>query len=306
MSGSARTMQELQARCRDRTAAVLTETEIWERLRSGRDAFDLDVAVFAFGASMRGCAGMILVPVAGRGVFTRAESITLNAVPAHPGPAPNERLGVVDAQIFSDQTADWLQDGPVAPGAQVLLDVLDNRKIQVECQSIDGGVFHNAFRMDEVEFARMVTYNTFLPARLHLTRDGRPPAHLAMLRTGSTIFLNGASGVVIGDGTRSAPGKASLSLSADMLQMAPQSIERRADDVTMSVVVPIPVLDDAVRQSVCACLADLSPVELDRTVRPLDREMARRVKDVLEQGQCLLTSSTLPIPGFVTGEARFP
>ena len=305
MSDNEKGIQEIHEKCRNRTASVLTETEIWERVQSGLGSFDLDVAVFAFGASMHGVAGMMLVPVTGCGVFTRAESITLNKVPAHPGPAPNERLGVVDSQMFADQTVEGLPDGPVPPGAQVLLDVLDNRNIHVECCSTAGEIFHNSFRKDQIDFARMVSYNTFLPERLNLGPDGRPPAHLAMIRAGSTIFLNRAAGVVIGSGTRSRPGKASLSLSADMFQMDPRSIERGERGVLMSVAIPIPVLDDAVRQSVCRSAAGLSREDADR-LRPLDREMAEHVKGLVAQGECLLAASSLPIPGFEEPELRFP
>lgn len=297
MNGKDKSIQEINARCRAGAAVVLTETEIWERARSGAVP-DIDVAVFAFGASIRGSSAMLLVPVTGKGVFTRAESLSLNGVPTHPGPAPNERLGVVDAQLFADQTVEGAPETPIPPGARVLLEVLENRKIEVDCQSVAGGWYHNAFRMSELEFARMVCYNTFLPARLNGTPDRQPPVHLALLRIGSTVFLNRAPGIVIGTGTRSVPGRASLSLSADMLQMDPTCIERNGD-VLLSLAIPLPVVNDAVRDSICRGLAGLSPREMESAVRPLDRETAAYVQQMIREGTCLPTESSLPIAEFL-------
>jgi uncharacterized protein (DUF39 family) len=299
MNCDTKSMQQINAQCRNRTASVVTETELWERVRSGAgaDALDMDVVVFAFSASMHGCSAMLLVPVAGKGVFTRAESILLNGVPAYPGPAPNERLGVVDSQMFADQNVEDVPEGAMSPGARVLLDVLDNKTIQVECVSVEGGSYRNAFRRDELEYARMVSYDTSLPPWLNIAPDGRPQEHLAMVRAGGTVFLNRAPGVVIGSGTRSAPGKASLSLSADMLQMDPECVGRDGEGV-MSIVVPIPVVNGAVKQSILNSLAEVSESRLAQWVQPKDRVMGSHVKGLIMKGECIVTNSSLPIHGF--------
>jgi uncharacterized protein (DUF39 family) len=298
MGNTETSIKETGAAGRDKPAVVRTETEIWERLRAGAtpESLDMDVAVFAFGAPMRGASAMILAPVAGRGGFTRAEAIFFNGVPAYPGPAPNERLGVVDALLFADQTVDGRPEEATPPGARVLLDILENKDIQVRCESVEGGVYNNTFKREQLEYARMVTYNTFLPPRLNIAPDGRPDEHLGAIRVGGTIFLNRAPGIVVGNGTRSGPGKASLSLSADMLDMDPACLSQEGD-VLMAVAVPVPVTSPAVKAGICRRLKELSPEEFAGQVRPVDQEMAEYVKDLVVKG-LRLTDSALAIPEF--------
>lgn len=279
-----RSIEDINGKCRTKTAAVLTLEEIRRRLEAGEapGSFDLDVAVAAFSCSMRGSAAMILVPVAGRGVFTRARRIWLDGVEAYPGPAPNERLGVVDALVFADQTVPEA-DGEAA-GARLLLDILKGKRIDVECLSEEGQTYRNTFSLPDLEYARMVTYNTFLPSWLRLDA-------LAPLGAGSTVLINLAPGLAIGHGTRHGAGKASLSLSADMLGMDLASLSGK-DETTMSVVLPLPVTDDQVCAAVCAVATEAGQA-LDE-----DRETAERVKRILNEGTVPLTDSTLPFVGF--------
>jgi uncharacterized protein (DUF39 family) len=298
MSGNPRSIQEIKERCRRHEAVVLSEAELWERLQGGAAPQRPDIVVFAFGASMRGTSAMLLVPVAGKGVFTRAETITLGGVPAYPGPAPNERLGVVDAQLFADQSGE--SDGPedMPAGTRVLIDMLGNRDIPVVCHSAEGDEYRNAFTLDGIEFARMVTYNTFLPARLNTAPDAQPPAHLGMIRVGSTIFLNRAPGIVIGAGTRNAPGKASLSLSADMFDMDPASIRKQGSEALHSVAIPVPIVNDAVFADVKKVLGAIPADRAMDMLPAADREAAAFVRDRILAGDAVLTGSTLPVNGF--------
>jgi len=291
-------IQEINERCRAGKALVMTEHELWRRLRSGEPQPHPDVVVFAFSASMRGAAAMILVPVTGPGVFTRAETITLGGVPAYPGPAPNERLGVVDAQLFADEALKDDAPGVAPAGARVLLDVLANREVPVECLSIEGDTYHSTFRREQIDFARLVTYNTFLPARLNRPSAGRPPAHLDTIRVGGTIFLNRAQGIVIGDGTRNMPGRASLSLSADMLRMDAGCVRLAAGEALQSVAIPVPVTDDAVLADICRCLAEIPEGQADVILPASDRETAEYVRGRIAAGECVLTSSPQHLGGF--------
>lgn len=289
---SAQSVWEINGKILERRAVVLTEAEIKEALRAGADpaALPLDVAVVAFGAGFRGSAAMLLVPVAGRGVFTRAEKITLNGVPAYPGPAPNERLGVVDALVFADQTLEGQAAGTF-PGEKLLLDFLSDMEIQAECRSAEGGLYRNAFTRAQLEFARFVSYNTFLPDRLQAPEDCT--AALAMLRPGSKVLLNRSPGIIVGSGTRSRPGRMSLSLSADMLEMDRRCLDRDGE-VALSVVIPIPVVDAEVKRCLCAAL-DRLPARL---IPALDQEMAAYLKGLILDGSFNLTESSLPLRGF--------
>ncbi|MCE5335340.1 MAG: hypothetical protein LLG06_12225, partial [Desulfobacteraceae bacterium] len=208
MKGKPQTIWEINEKVRKGDASVMTEMEVAGLLRDEVKpaSIDVDVVTFAFSSSIRGCSAMLLVPVAGRGVFTRARKIWLNGVPGYPGPAPNERLGVVDTQIFSDQTVSG-QSGAIPAGTQLLIDVLEDREIQAECLSEEGDTYHSKFRREELEFARMVTYNTFLPPRLNFEPKQLGKACSSPICVGNKILLNRSTGIVIGSGTMSREGR---------------------------------------------------------------------------------------------------
>lgn len=166
----------------------------------------VDLVTLAFPTGISGSAAMLVVPVAGRGVFTRAEEIFVNGVRGHPGPAPNERLGVVDTLIFADEPG-----GNSYDGAALFRDLIGGKRVEVECHSVEETVHHNEFDLEGLEFARFYVYNARLP-------DGAD--ELAILHRslvpGVRIALNASQGIVVGPGTRNRRGAMCLALAADI------------------------------------------------------------------------------------------
>ena len=101
-------VSSINDKIRDGSVKIFSDNDIQERLvmDSGFDFSDVDIVTMGLEGSISGSAMMLLVPVAERGAFTRAEKIWLNGIRGYPGPAPNERLGVVDSLVFSDQKLD--------------------------------------------------------------------------------------------------------------------------------------------------------------------------------------------------------
>jgi uncharacterized protein (DUF39 family) len=262
-------------------AVVLTEREL--RTAAGDDGSGMpeaDVVVVACRADISGTSAMMVVPVAERGVFTRAQKIWLNGVPGFPGPAPNERLGVVDTLVFADQQG---KDGDYH-GADLLADVIGGKEIAVECLSVEGNTYHGSFTMDRLQFARMYVYNSFLPA----------PATDAISRTigvGSRILLNGAEGIVVGRGTRSSAQKRSLSLSAEMYRMDTPLVEATGPGVRAwnTVALAVPVVSEAVLRSLLAW-------SRDRQGGP-ETDAADRLKGLIDRREFLLTVTDMGLGG---------
>lgn len=194
------------------TAMVLTLEQLCERARSGALPGDVDLVTLAFPAAISGSAAMFVFPIAGRGVFTRAEHIFVNRIPGHAGPAPNERLGVVDTLIFADERS--LDAESRYDGASLFLDLLQGRMVEAECHSVEGTTHHNSFDLKAVEFARFYVYNAPLPAGAARINGLR-----AALVPGTRIVLNGSQGIVVGPGTRDRPNAMALSITADMHDM---------------------------------------------------------------------------------------
>ncbi len=268
-------------------AKVYTEMELRDLMETGTDLMCLgvDLVTTAFRSSISGSAAMLLVPVTGRGIFTRAKKIWLNRVPGYPGPAPNERLGVVDTLIFTDQVCDDAEGDHT--GAKLLVDVLNDDVIQVECLSVEGTTYHSSFSLKTLQFARMVTYNTFIPlSRINDGDDANGAnEHLRTIRVGNKVLLNKASGIVVGCGTRGSSGKNSLSLSADMFEMDPKCLVQTDggvdSPVAHSVALTIPVLNVAVLESVTAYLGRMEPGENNRYFHESDEEMAAYLKELV-------------------------
>ncbi len=192
------------------TVEALTLEQVCARARGGLRS-GVDLLTLAFPVPISGSAAVFVFPIAGRGVFTRAEHICINGIPGHPGPAPNERLGVVDTLIFADERRPG--DGSY-DGASLFLELLQGGVVQAVCHSVEGTIHRNAFALKAVEFARFYVYNASLPAgaaNIGYLREALVP--------GARILLNGSQGIVVGPGTRDRPDAMALSIAADMQDM---------------------------------------------------------------------------------------
>lgn len=225
MSGYEKTISDINKKIEDGSVVVLGEAEFRDEIsRSARiNLSDIDVVTIAFHAAILGTAAMLCVPVTGPGVFTRARKIWLNGVPGHPGPAPNERLGLVDTLILGDEKS--TKGEKSYDGGKLIRDVIANKKVDVECLSVEGDTYRNTFTLDQLQFARMYVYNCYLDQLDGAHNLKRPERHFKMIKVGSKILLNRAPGIVIGCGTRSRPEKKTLSMAADMFEMDPEVIK---------------------------------------------------------------------------------
>jgi uncharacterized protein (DUF39 family) len=284
-----KSIQEINQKIEAGTVKVGTDVELWRQLREGAEpsSIDLDVLITAFSSSMRGCAAMLLIPVSERSKFTRARKIWLNGVEGHPGPAPNERLGVVDTLIFADRRIEG-DSGRLPAGTKLLLDLLEGSEIQVKCLSEEGGVFHNQCKIKDLEFARMVTYNTFVPEWLSKLFGSRPGGASAVVPAGTKMLLNGSTGIVVGSGTRGRAGHESFSLSASMFEMNRKNIGRGGDDATISVAIPIAVVNEETRFGICSSLLTHRNPEFSN---PIDADAASYLKGLVAEGHFRLTEA---------------
>lgn len=266
-------------------AKVLTAEELLERSHGGAGigADDLDVVTLAFSSSLAGCAVMVVVPVAGRGDFTRAESISLNGVEGFPGPAPNERMGIVDTLIFSEK--ERKDHDPEYRGADLIYDLLRGNSIEVECLTEEGGFYTNSFRLPDIQFARMYTYNSRLPttAADPRTEGNAVATPWDVLRAGYKVLLNRAEAVIIGSGIRSKPEALSLSLAADLFSMDVEMLsppQEGGDGLGHNTIaIPIPVVNDQTAEAVTRYVIEQASIA--RQSKQYDRE--RILGDFLQQ-----------------------
>ncbi len=240
------------------------------------------VVALAFTTNIARTAVMLCVPVTGRGVFTRAAEITLNGVPGHPGPAPNERLGVVDALVFAQERVP--SERSSYDGAALFLDLLRGNTVEVQCRSVEGTMHRNKIDLASLDFARLYVYNAAIPF-------GKPfPSGLSdALDAGTQVELNGSRGIVVGPGTRHRSTAPALSLAADLHDMDPELMSgSRGDRPLHTIALALAVHD-------VALLADLVAwAESDAhgaLLCPSARDAAARLQAAIQRGSFLLTET---------------
>ncbi len=270
-----KTVQDIQEKIRKGEAVVYTAAEFKALVREGEalSAADVDVVTTGTCGVMSGTAAILSVPVAPPGSFERAERVWLNGVPCLPGPCPNERLGLVDLIVSGTAHA-----GSDYGGGHLLRDIVAGNSIEVVAEAKDQ-TFEATVTQSDLLFARMFTtrsafknYTAFVnrqPTKLSTIFSVRglagpcrevsvsgcgeinplqnDPALLS-LGAGSPILLNGAVGLIVGEGTRSSPEKPNLSVIADIAGMQTQYLggfrTSASPECFISIAAPIPVLDE--------------------------------------------------------------
>ncbi|MDK2973729.1 MAG: hypothetical protein PWP08_100 [Methanofollis sp.] len=271
-----KTIKEIGRKVDDGTAVVLTAAELKTRIRDGERPTPADVDVVTCGTFgvMSGTAAVLSLPVAGPGSFARAESVTLNGVPAFPGPCPNERLGIVDLIVYGTAHA-----GPRYGGGHLFADLAAGREIAVAVVA-DGKEFSRTVTIADCNAARLFTtrsafknYTAYVNRECSVVRTifsatglSGPCAEVSVsgcgeinpiendpslrfIRPGSRVLVNGAPGFVMGEGTRSSKERPNIMAFAGIREMNPRYcggfVTSAGPECLTSVAAAIPVLDDA-------------------------------------------------------------
>lgn len=274
-----KTIEEINTRIREGNAIVLTAQEFKKRIREGERLSPEDVDVVTCGTCgvMSGTMAILTIPVAEQGAFRRADSITLNGVPAFPGPCPNESLGLVDLVVYGTSHASRSYGG-----GNLFRDLADEKEIEVVAEA-EGRAFEATVYGDELPSARMITSRSAFKNYSAFVNPGNDPVHtifsaeplagglsqatvsgcgeinplqndpeMRFLKAGAKVLLNGAEGFILGTGTRSSPEKPNLSVSANMIGMNPEFMggfrTSAGPECITSIGAAIPALDkDSIR-----------------------------------------------------------
>jgi putative methanogenesis marker 16 metalloprotein len=278
-----KTMQEIRDRLARGEAIVWTAMEMKERVRAGDipTATEVDIVTTGTFGVMSGTAAVMTVPVASPGAFLRAERVTLNGVPAFPGPCPNERLGTVDLIVFGTAAASERYGG-----GHLFRDLVDGKDVEVIAEA-GKKTFENTIFIEDLTSARIFTtrgccrnYTAFVnrgPDPISsifsvLPLEGNMSAAtvsgcgeinpvendpgLIHIRPGTPLLLNGAPGIVMGEGTRSTPERRNIAACADLSAMDGEYMggfmTAHGPECLTSVAIALPVLtaDDITRLSI--------------------------------------------------------
>ncbi len=280
-----KTLREIDEKIRSGSAVVYTAAEFKHLIREGVEvsAADVDIVTTGTCGVMSGTAAILSVPVAEPGAFERAERVWANGVPCMPGPCPNERLGLVDLIVSGTARA-----GVGYGGGHLFRDIVEGCEIEVVVEAADRSI-EARVTIDDLAYARLFTtrsayknYTAYInrqPTRVktifsvtglqgpcreasvsgcgEINPLENDPLGLA-IGAGTPVLLNGSSGLVTGEGTRSTSSRPNLTVIADMVGMQPRYMggfkTSAGPECITSLGVAIPVLDD--RQIVALRILD--------------------------------------------------
>ncbi|MDV0442620.1 methanogenesis marker 16 metalloprotein [Methanorbis furvi] len=272
-----KSIEDINTKVAGKTAVVLTASELKKRIRAGDavTAEDVDVVTCGTFGIMSGTAAVIAFQATEPGAFRHATGMTLNGVPAHLGPCPNESNGHVDAMVYGTAASSRAGYG----GGHLFADLVDKKSVEAVIET-DAGTITKTITIDEMSSARMIVtrgafknYMAFVnPSPDEITTifsvtpmqgnmseatfsgcgEINPLENDPTLRfhtPGTGALVNGAQGIILGTGTRSSAAKPNLSLAADMKGMDSNLMGGfkmpTACECLTSVATAIPVTDDA-------------------------------------------------------------
>lgn len=274
-----RSIAEINERLARGEAVVMSAMEFKKEVRGGHrfKLGDVDVVTTATRAVMSGTSAILGVPV---DTGVPARRIWLNGVPC---PVAEQGDGQIDVLVHGTAESRDFPNG--YGGGHLLRDLVSGKTVDVEWESTDGRSHYRTTTLEELPFARLYSFrnayrnysaftnaknrrsyrehpntifaNRPLPYMKALTVSGSgelnplendPDARV--IHSGTRVLVNKAEGIVIGAGTRASHHGSNLSLAADLRGMDPEFMggfkTRHGMEITNSVAIPIPVVDDEV------------------------------------------------------------
>ncbi len=288
-----RTFNEIKRKLSAGEAVVMTAQEI--KNCTEKEAAEADVVTTGTRGLMSGTYGVFTISIKGS-KFSKAKSLFLNGVCAHPGPCPNENLNLIEAVVFGTASA-----GNYGAG-MLFRDMLENKPVHVEAVAKDGLQISEEVLFEDMPYAKLMsTRNAFRnysamtnphdhllttifhalefpPNYKELTFSGcgsiNPVQNDPSLKTigiGTKVLVNGAEGFVTGTGTRSTQQSPNLTAVADMKKMDPDYMggfmTSEGPECIVSWGVPIPILDDDILKNVRVLDEQIQLSLLDVSVR---------------------------------------
>ncbi len=292
-----KTIEDIQQKLDSGDAVVLTAEELKDKLRSGEDISVDDVDVVTCGTSgvMSGTSLLLHLPVDEPGSFNRAKEVYLNGIPAYPGPCPNELLGTVDVMVYGTNHSDNDEN---YGGGFLIKDLLQHKDIEVIVIDNEDNKISTTLNIDDIPYARIFgtrmafknytaftnpinkaqksifnaspmegPYNSLSFSGCGDINPLQNDPEQRIINMGTKVLLNGAQGLILGNGTRSSDEKPNLSIIADLKDMDPHYVggfkTGMGAEVFDSVAVPIPVLDDDILENLKVLNKDIPLVLAD-------------------------------------------
>jgi len=275
-----KTIAEINEKIANGKANIFTAQELKELIRedSTPNFDEVDVVTCGTCGIMSGTAAIFHLDTFEPGLFKKAKNIYLNGVPGFAGPCPNEWLGSVDTIVYGTSHS---KDDNSYGGGFLFKDIVEGKEIAIEVESTDGEYYSSSITIEDMSTAQMIgtrmafnNYTSFVnPSNDRVSSIFNAVAMEGNFKSfsfsgcgeinplqndpkqnivipGTKVLLNGSSGLILGNGTRSSEIKPNLMLSANMHQMEGEFLggykTSEGPEVYDTVAISIPVLNEEI------------------------------------------------------------
>lgn len=262
------------------TANIVTVQEFINRLDNGEliKFEDVDVITTATKGLMSGIMGLFSFRLVAPKTLRKFTEISINGIPAFPGPCPNEYLGIVDLIVYGTAQS---QERDSYCGGSLFRELVEGKAVELVAKSSEGEKVEKEMTLEEMQYAKLVgtrqaikNYNAMLNCesykvdtifsclpfeanKTELTFSGcgalnpfQNDPKFQSFGVGSPLLVNGSMGYLIGPGTRNYVAKPNMMTIAPMIQMKPEYMGAFKTSYGLepicSIALPIPILNEEI------------------------------------------------------------
>ncbi len=275
-----RKLSEIKQKIENGSAVVLTVQELIERVSDGEKVKfeDVDIITTATKGLMSGIMGIFSFRLSPPKTLRKFTEVTINGIPAFPGPCPNEYLGIVDLIIYGTAQSQTLEN---YCGGSLFREIVEGKSVEILAKSAEGETIEKEIKLEDMQFAKLVgtrqaikNYNAmincetykvdtifsclpFEPNKSEITFSGcgalnpfQNDPEFETFGVGAPILVNGNIGYLIGPGTRNYVAKPNMMTIAPFLGMKPEFMGAFKTSYGLepicSIAVPIPILNEKI------------------------------------------------------------
>jgi len=275
-----RKLSEIRKKIENGSAVVVTVQELIDRIREG-EIFkfeDVDIVTTATKALMSGIMGIFSFRLSPPKTLRKFTEVSINGIPAFPGPCPNEYLGIVDLIIYGTAQSQTLEN---YCGGSLFREIVEGKSVEILAKSAEGETIEKEMKLEDMQFAKLVgtrqaikNYNAmincetykvdtifsclpFEPDKSEITFSGcgalnpfQNDPEFETFGVGAPILVNGNIGYLIGPGTRNYVAKPNMMTIAPFLGMKSEYMGAFKTSYGLEpicgIAVPIPILNERI------------------------------------------------------------
>jgi len=275
-----RKLSEIRNKISSGTANVITVQEFITQINNGEHITfeDVDVITTATKGLMSGIMGVFSFRLSPPKTLRKFTEISINGIPAFPGPCPNEYLGIADLIVYGTAQS---QTREQYCGGSLFRELVEGKPVEILAKSSEGEKVEKELTLTDMQYAKLMgtrqaikNYNAMLncesypvdtifsclpfePNKSELTFSGcgalnpfQNDPEFQSIGVGTPLLVNGAIGYLMGPGTRNYVEKPNMMTIAPMIQMSPEYMGAFKTSYGLepicSIAVPIPILNERV------------------------------------------------------------